>query len=177
VLDKGSVILQFNTKASVGQEKFKAAEFVQSLVNDRESHAEVRVFDEGGHGAGTFLAEFGVDSVLRSPSRTEPSSPPALYRLSDSSGHATFEHVEPAALSTLSSLDAFLLDHSCSPHPAIYAWIGKSASLTERRLVVQYAQTYAHKRQSEAEYFNASISLIKMNEGHESDAFIHAFDS
>jgi gelsolin len=44
VLDKGKTILQFNTKDSVGQEKFKAAEFVQSLVTDREGQSEVKVF-------------------------------------------------------------------------------------------------------------------------------------
>ena len=46
----------------------------------------------------------------------------------------------------------------------------------EQRLSVQYAQTYAHQRQSQAERFNPSVSLIKMNEGHESDAFIHALN-
>jgi gelsolin len=44
VLDKGRTVLQFNTKSSVGQEKYKAAEFVQSLVTDREGQAEIIVF-------------------------------------------------------------------------------------------------------------------------------------
>jgi gelsolin len=44
VLDKGSVVWQFNTKASAGQEKFKAAEFVQSLVNDRKGQSDVTVY-------------------------------------------------------------------------------------------------------------------------------------
>jgi gelsolin len=125
------------------------------------------------------LAEFGVDSVPRQSSQTNslPEILPTLYRLSDSSGSATFEPVEPATFSSLSSSDAFLLDHSSSStHPAIYVWIGKSASLTEHRLAVQYAQTYAHQKQVQAEHFKASISLVKMNEGHESDNFIHAFD-
>lgn len=44
VLDKGSHILQFNTKSSVGQEKYRAAEFVQSLVSQRQSQCEVTVY-------------------------------------------------------------------------------------------------------------------------------------
>lgn len=44
VLDKGANILQFNTKTSAGQERFKAAEFVQSLENDRKSQTEVTVY-------------------------------------------------------------------------------------------------------------------------------------
>jgi gelsolin len=43
VLDKGSKILQLNTKEAAGQEKFKAAEFVQSLVNERKIHPTVSV--------------------------------------------------------------------------------------------------------------------------------------
>lgn len=49
VLDKGSVIWQFNTKASAGQEKFKAAEFVQSLVNDRQGQSDVTVYGKQHH--------------------------------------------------------------------------------------------------------------------------------
>lgn len=44
VLDKGPNILQFNTKGSVGQERFKAAEFVQSLVDERKGQSEVAVY-------------------------------------------------------------------------------------------------------------------------------------
>lgn len=160
----------------MGQEKFKAAEFVRSLANDREGQCEVKVFDEGGHGAGVFLAEFEVDSLHRQSSQTKSLSQtlPSLYRLSDSSGSAAFEPVKPAILSSLSSSDAFLLDHGqSSTHPAIYVWIGKNASLTESRLAMQYAQIYAHQQ---GEYIKASISLVKMNEGNESDTFIHAFD-
>jgi gelsolin len=126
-----------------------------------------------------FLAEFGLDSVPRQSSQTRTSSEtlPTLYRLSDASGNVVFEAVEPVGFSSLSPSDAFLLDHSSSSqHPAIYVWIGKSASLMEQRLAVQYAQTYAHKRQSVAEHFKPSISLVKMNEGQEPDIFIHAFN-
>lgn len=195
VLDKGTEIWQLNTKNSLGQEKFKAAEFVQSLVNDREGQGDVKVFgkstahmistpltplilcsDEGGRGSGIFFAEFGVDSIPHQATQL-PGTPPALFRVSDSSGSVVFEPVKPVVFSSLASSDTFLLDHSgCSINPAIYMWIGSTASLSERRLVVQYAQTYAHQKQSQAKDFNTSISLVKMNEGHESDAFMHAFN-
>lgn len=188
------MILQFNTKASAGQEKFKAAEFVQSLINERQGQSDVTVYgtsfhdsgatifthnhaDEGGHGAGIFLSEFGVDAIPRdSPQEEKSESPLSLYRLSDSSGTVTFEAVDSPSFSSLSSSDAFLLDHSSSPlQPAIYVWIGQSASLTERRLAVQYAQNYVYKKQSEGGHFKVSISLVKMNEGQEPEAFKQAF--
>lgn len=44
VLDQGHDIKQFNAKGSAGQERFKAAEFVQSLANERKEQAEVTVY-------------------------------------------------------------------------------------------------------------------------------------
>ena len=46
VLDKGAEIFQLNTKASTGQERFKAAEFVQRLINERQSQNRLTVFGE-----------------------------------------------------------------------------------------------------------------------------------
>ena len=112
----------------------------------------------------------------RHSSRAESSDTTQLYRLSDASGNIQFEISDSRSLSSLSSSDAYLLDHSSSStHPAIYVWIGNSASLTERRLAVQYAQKYAYKKQSENGSLKPSISLVKMKEGHEPELFIHAF--
>jgi gelsolin len=126
------------------------------------------------------LSEFGLDALPRPSSETKISAdiPPLLYRLSDASGTVVFEPIDPPALTSLTSSDAFLLDHSSPTLPAIYVWIGQSASLTERRLAVQYAQIYAYKKQAErSECITASISLVKMNEGYESEAFLEALSA
>ena len=44
VLDMGDKVWQFNTQAAVGKVKFKAAEFVQSLVNERQSQCDTTVY-------------------------------------------------------------------------------------------------------------------------------------
>ena len=44
VLDMGVNVWQFNTQDAVGKVKFRAAEFVQSLVNERESQCDTTVF-------------------------------------------------------------------------------------------------------------------------------------
>ena len=44
VLDMGSRIWQLNTKGSVGKERFKAAEFVSALTNERQGASDVTVF-------------------------------------------------------------------------------------------------------------------------------------
>lgn len=38
VLDKGSQIWQFNRRNSAGRERFKAAEYVRSIVEERQTH-------------------------------------------------------------------------------------------------------------------------------------------
>jgi len=44
VLDKGAHVWQFNTKGSAGQERFKAAEFVQMLVDGRKGKCDITVY-------------------------------------------------------------------------------------------------------------------------------------
>ncbi|PPQ92862.1 hypothetical protein CVT25_004350 [Psilocybe cyanescens] len=180
VLDKGANILQFNTKTSAGQERFKAAEFVQSLANDRKSQTEVTVYDEGGPGAGIFLHEFGEETTLR-PIDSSPSNltevHPILYCISDATGNVVFEKVEPVSKASLSSNDAFLLDHSAgASHPTIYVWIGRNASLNERRLSIQYAQRYLYdkKIKSDSASVRVAIPVIKMQEGEETAEFLEA---
>lgn len=137
------------------------------------------IVDEGGSGAGVFLSEFGEGTTLREPETPDTQSDiqPVLLRLSDSSGKVVFEVVDPPTRPSLHSSDAFLFDHSSdATRPAIYVWVGKDASLTERHLAVQYAQHYLYnKRASRAsENIQVAIPVIRMNEGDESEDFIHA---
>ncbi|KAJ7741286.1 actin regulatory protein [Mycena metata] len=178
ILDKGTHVWQFNTKTSAGKEKFKAAEFAQTLVAPRQGHCDIKVFDEGGSGSGAFLAEFGENAQI-APAHPATSGaagkPPTLFRLSDASGQVVFEAVDPPSRASLNSSDAFLLDHSFDPaHPAVFVWLGKEASLTEKRLALQYAQKYLHERQADGRAHGAATSIVKMREGDESEAFLHA---
>ena len=81
----------------------------------------------------------------------------------------------PISFSSLSSADAFLLDSTSSP-AAMYVWIGAQSSLTERRLAVEYAQKYLHDKFSGSDSTRKRRALatpiVKMQEGHESEAFL-----
>lgn len=181
ILDKGAQLWQFNTKASVGKEKFKAAEFVQSLANERGSQCDITVYDEGGPGAGIFLSEFGEGVTLGDADTPNYLNvQPMLFRVSDATGSAVFEVVEPPSKSSLNSVDAFLLDNSSNPQrPAVYVWLGRSASLNERRLAVQYAQQYLNKKQvrTEARRVQVAIPVVRMIEGNESEDFWQALSA
>ncbi|KXN81792.1 Severin [Leucoagaricus sp. SymC.cos] len=175
VLDQGSQILQFNSTKSAGQERFKAAEFVRSLADQRKDESEIVVYDEGGPGASRFLTELGAEALVPAPADLSTEITPAtLYKLSDESGFIAFTRV---ALSedSLSSNDAFLLDNSWdSLYPTVYVWLGRDASLNERRLSVQYAQDYLHQQKQKTGRGRIHIPVIKQKEGHEVVGFLHA---
>ena len=75
-------------------------------------------------------------------------------------------------LSSLSPDDAFILDDSADPiNPAIYVWIGGSASLTERRLALQYGQHYLYKHKQAGGRAALATHIVKINQGRETEAF------
>ena len=109
-----------------------------------------------------------------SPTEGNETKPPTLFRISDASGKVTFETVEPATRSSLSSSDAFLLDDIPSQTAsAVYVWIGTGTSLTERRIAVQYGQAYLYNHENGGRKLYAT-SIVKIREGREPDAFLHA---
>lgn len=139
--------------------------------------------DEGGSGAGVFLSEFGEGVTLHvhEGETSLPDVPPILLRISDATGSAVFEVVEPPARSSLHTSDAFLLDSSTNAvRPAIYIWLGKEASLGEKRLAVQYAQQYLYKKQGQGQEdrpVQVAIPVVRMNEGNETEDFLEAISS
>ncbi|KAG6840542.1 hypothetical protein C0991_005902 [Blastosporella zonata] len=145
LLDLGNKVWQFNSAGSVGREKFRAAEFARGIAEGegRKGECEVVVYDENGPGASTFLSFFGSGTTLLPPYPAPEASlaAPTLHRLSDASGTPTFTPISPFSRDSLSSSDAFILDHAPS---AVYVWLGKDASLGERRLAGEYAQRYLH---------------------------------
>jgi gelsolin len=129
------------------------------------------------------LSEFGHGVTLRkadtpSPKENIAKTPPILFRISDATGVATFERVEPATRTSLLSQDVFLVDHSYdATHPAIFIWIGTAASLNEKRLSLQYAQHYLYDKRSKApgeSIVRVTIPIIKMREGEETPEFLEA---
>lgn len=130
--------------------------------------------DEHGEGAGVFLTALDLTRV---PDAQEgpAASEKALFQLSDASGRVAFERVSPPALSTLSPSDAFVLDDTANhASPAVYVWVGSGASLTERRLALQYGQWYLYQQKRGAGRAAYAVQIVKMHEGQETDAFLSA---
>ena len=198
VLDKGREIWQWNSRLSSGKEKFKAAEFVRTIIDARKHEPVLKVFDEGGSGASKFVnelteehahegdhseAESEADSPLVTPASSPPTSP-VLYRLSDASGRVTFTRIEhlqaPGPSPTLADfdpMDAFVLDDSADAEvPAIYAWIGKESSVVEKKYAIQYAQQYlwslSESLSGSRKKKKNSTSIVRLVQGRESSRFL-----
>ena len=127
------------------------------------------------------MHEFGQGVTIRkadTPKGNNAKTPPILFRISDATGVATFEKVEPAARTSLSSQDVFLVDHSYdATHPAIFIWIGTAASLNEKRLSLQYAQHYLYDQQRkapESTTVRVTTPIIRMREGEETPELFEA---
>lgn len=71
-------------------------------------------------------------------------------------------------------MDAFLLDDTSSPDaPAIYVWLGRDASLLEKRLAIQYAQKYLYAK-ADGGRKRFATSIVRMKEGRETAEFLRA---
>lgn len=133
-----------------------------------------RSSDEGTSGTHKFFSVFGEGTTLIPHEVPEPRGT-KLFRLSDASGQVSFKLLPDVSRSLLSSDDAFLLDDSGGDaRPAIYVWIGKRASLKERRSIVQVAQRYLYDER-ESHRGKLGIPIIKMEEGREARGFFGAF--
>lgn len=130
--------------------------------------------DEGTPGTHKFISVFGEGTTLI-PHEAPGPRETRLLRLSDASGQVSFELLPEVSRGLLSSDDAFLLDDSKDDaRPAVYVWIGKRASLKERRTIVQVAQRYLYDER-ESHRGKLGIPIIKMEEGREVKGFFGAF--
>ncbi|KZV66866.1 fragmin60 [Peniophora sp. CONT] len=168
VLDQGAKVWQLNTRGAVGKEKFKAAEFVQGIVNARHGACESTVYDEGGQGVGVFLSALGAETVPARQGQDAHSLKLKLFRFSDDAG---VSEVSPVSRSALSSSDVFFLDALSAEHPAVYVWIGSEASGFERRKAFAQAQKFLQEKG------NARGGIAIMREGEESSEFAQFLDS
>ncbi|KAJ8502678.1 hypothetical protein ONZ45_g11530 [Pleurotus djamor] len=174
VLDKGQKVLQLNTLASSGIERFKAAEFVRSIADERNGECEVIVYEEGASGASLFLAEFGIESnkIPLEATKDVPSRTQSMVKISDSSGRLTFEAVAPS-FKSLTSDDAYIFDDSSSStFPAVFIWLGEFSSPKERKFALQHAQAYINSKGQGRKA--ASVPIIRMREGAEMAEFMDA---
>jgi gelsolin len=174
VLDKGLNIFQWNGSKAGPQEKMKGAQLCRALDDERKGLAAVHVFEEKGD-CKEFWAALGSQGAVKSAeeggddNEHEKASEKRLFQLSDASGKLDFKEVAKGAAvkrNLLDSNDVFILDTGAE----VFAWIGKGASVAEKKTAMQYAQEYLKK-------FNRPLFLpiSRILQGGENEVFEQSF--
>jgi gelsolin len=144
VLDLGLQIYIWKGSSAAATEKFKAAQVANSLKDERgkatvfdateEASLEQKFFSylEGDAKDVKSAEEGGKDDAVKNIR--------LLYRLSDEDGTLKFAKVEEGAIhkKSFNESDVYIADLGAQ----IFVWVGKSASLNERKNAIHYAHTY-----------------------------------
>jgi len=172
ILDAGVDIIQWNGAKAGVLEKAKGSELSQAIEGEREGKARNRVVDEGGEdeefwkiigGKGPIKTAEAGGSDLEADK--EKKSDVVLFRLSDASGKFEFTEVgrgPKVHKKLLDSADVFILDTGAE----VYAWVGKGASVGEKKKALSFAQDYVVKHGKPAH-----TSVIRILEGGENEVW------
>jgi gelsolin len=177
VLDKGLEIYQFNGAKAGPQEKMKGAQLCRAIDDERKGMPKVTVIEENSKEMDTFWKALGSKGAIKAADvggnddEADKNTMKKLFRLSDQSGKMEFKECGTSTgklkRSLLDSKDVFVLDAG----QEVFAWIGKGASVSEKKYAMQYAQEYLKK-------FNrpAYIPISRVLEGGENEVFEASFD-
>jgi len=177
VLDKGLEIYQFNGSKSGPQEKMKGAQLCRAIDDERKGMPKVTVIEEASKDIEIFWKALGSKGAIKAADaggndeEADKNTQKKLFRLSDQSGKMEFKEVGNTTgklkRSLLDSKDVFVLDAG----QEVFAWIGKGASVAEKKYAMQYAQEYLKK-------FNrpAYMPISRVLEGGENEVFETSFD-
>jgi len=179
VIDGGLSIYQWNGKGAGAMEKMKGAQLCRAIADERKGLPKVHVVEEGekaeeakawwkylgGEAPIKTAAEGGSDEEAEEQSNKVRK----LFQLSDASGKMEFKEVATGKISRklLDSNDVFIFDTGAH----VYAWIGKGASVQEKKKSMSFAQDYLAK-------FNrpAWLPISRILEGGENEVFTQSFD-
>jgi len=143
ILDKGENIYIWVPPGSQLMEKSKVGQVAKAIQDERQGKAKLHFQEEEA----LFWKALGFNG----PQSVAPPLPAEhfdttrkIYKLSDSSGNLSFTKIaegKDATLSALKSDDVFIVDVGYH----VFVWIGKKASVQERRSALNYAQQYLVK--------------------------------
>jgi len=180
LLDTNEFIYQWNGKESGIFEKNRGGGMSRALVEERKGRVKVSVQDEGIEDIEFWqllgcdkrpdkiktAKEGGSDDEAEKAITVEK----RLFQLSDSTGSMVFSEVATGTniiRTMLKSEDVFILDIGSE----VFAWIGKGASLDEKRKALGFAQDYLQKYNRPA-----YLPISKILDGGENPVFEGAFN-
>lgn len=174
ILDAGLNIYQWNGSKAGPQEKMKGAQLSRALDDERKGLPSVHVLEEGDKDPEFWNLLGGVGAVKSAEDggddgEAERHDQKRLFQLSDASGSMQFTEVavgKAVKRNLLDSNDVFILDTGAE----VFAWIGKGASVDEKKKAMSFAQQYLQTYNRPA-----WLSIARILEGGENEVFEAAF--
>ncbi|XP_068672067.1 gelsolin-like protein 2 [Montipora foliosa] len=164
VVDLGLQIYQVNGSQSDKDEKFKAAQYVQQLKVERGGRSKVDVVD-GDNWESKVKLPSGDPSVDCEDDEPDDDFKKTIFKLSDESGHLTFTDLGIFSKGVLGSDDVYI----CDSGKKCVVFVGKKASIDERRKGMEYAHAYLCKTK------HPFIPVTVVQEGQRSKEFDNLF--
>lgn len=164
ILDLGLRIYQFNGETATKDEKFKATQYVNNMRSDRQGKPRLDILEERSISPGhRFYKSIPDGKSTEKGEDGPPVNEIAIYRISDVSGITDFEMVLNGSLdrNQLDSKDVFVINTGVD----VYCWVGKGASIDERRNAMGYTHKYLMKQE------NAFAPITIVSEGQKCDEF------
>lgn len=166
VVDLGLRIFQFNGETANKDEKFRATQYVQQLRSERMGKPRLDILEEKSISQKHPMYKKLPEGKSKEKGE-QPDNSPAMLRVTDSSGHRTSMKEIGNALekSKLDSGDVII----CSAPKSCWVWIGKGASIDERKNAMAYAHKYV------GELNNPFVPITIIPEGAEPKEFDEIF--
>lgn len=162
IIDLGLTIYQVNCSQSDKDERFKAAQYVQKLKSDR---GNVKLDILGDNFQSKVQLPSGDPSVDLEAQEEDDDFKKTIFKLSDESGHLTFTAMDVFSKGVLNSDDVFV----CDTGKKCVVYIGKKASIEERRKGLEYAHNYLMKTK------HPLVPVTVVAEGQKSEEFENLF--
>jgi len=139
IIDNGETIYQWNGTKSTADEKFKAAAYISKMKAGRKKAKVIKVEQRGckdDHPAMQLLKEGkSKDKAEEVVMQKE------MKRVSDEDGSLDLDDVTGYGRELLESKDVFVINSGTH----VFCWVGKEASIEERKNALSYAGNYLSK--------------------------------
>jgi len=162
IIDNGLTIYQWNGKTATPDEKFKAAAMASKMKTSRKG-AKVITLQE--HSTGDDHPAMQLLKEGKSKEKEVVEGTREMYRVSDEDGSLDLDDVDGYDRSLLESKDVFVVNSG----KHVFCWIGKEASVDERKNALSYAGNYLNKTKT------PWLPITVVAEGSETDDFNRAF--
>jgi len=146
ILDLGLRIYQFNGETATKDEKFKATQYVNIMKSDRQGKPRLDILEERSISPGHRFYKSIPEGKSKEKEEDDgsPKNEIAIYKISEVSGITDFDIVVSGSIdrNELKSNDVFVVNTGTD----VFCWVGKGASIDERRNAMGYTHKYLMKQ-------------------------------